>query len=143
MNSRRLACVLGAVLCCAPVLAVCAPVDQAYERVRATFSQKAPLVPNPQVLHADWQPAPFDPAPYTFTVEEIHANWDQFMRGLRLPYPSADYLQARYQRFPNLYRDLRYQDDDWEQHSRNVLEVWQAFFRGDFRHARDLSLIHI
>ncbi|WP_155133130.1 hypothetical protein [Alcanivorax sp. VBW004] len=139
MSSRRLACVLGAVLCCAPVLAVCAPVDQAYERVRATFSQKAPLVPNPQVLHADWQPAPFDPAPYTFTVEEIRANWNQFMRGLRLPYPSAGYLQARYQRFPNLYRDLRYQDDDWEQHSRNVLEVWQAFFRGDFRHARDLG----
>ena len=79
MNSRRLACVLGAVLCCASVPGAGAPVDQAYERARATFSQKAPLVPNPQVLHADWQPAPFDPAPYTFTVEEIRANWDQFM----------------------------------------------------------------
>jgi len=139
MNSRRLASVLGVVLWCIPLSGLCAPLDQAYERVRDTFAQKAPLAPNPPVLNGDWQPAPFDPAPYTFTVEEVRANWNQFMRGLRLPYPSADYLRARYQRFPDLYRDLRYQDDDWEQHSRNVLEVWQAFFRGDFRQARDLG----
>ena len=139
MITRQLAGMLGCWLCCIPLWLHAAPVDQAYDRARETFAQKVPLTLDPDVLDAPWVSAPFDAAPFTFTFEEIRQQWPSFMRGLRLPYPSADYLKARYQRFPALYRDLRYQDDDWQQHSRNVLEVWQAFFRGDFRHARDLG----
>ncbi|MEE2602051.1 MULTISPECIES: hypothetical protein [unclassified Alcanivorax] len=113
--------------------------DQAHQRARATFAQKAPLALDDQVLDAPWVSAPFEASAYTYTFDEIRQHWSTFMRGLRIPFPSPDYLKARYQRFPSLYRDLRYQDDNWEQHSRNVLEVWQAFFRGDFRHARELG----
>lgn len=122
-----------------PSVVLAAPVDQAYARAKATFAQRSPLPLEEAVLDAPWVSVPFDQAPFTYTYAEIEANWAHFMRGLQLPFPSADYLKSRYQRFPALYRDLRYQDDDWEQHSRNVLEVWQAFFRGDLRHARDLG----
>ena len=91
------------------------------------------------MLDTPWVPAPFEASSFTYTYDEIRQSWPDFMRGLRIPFPSPDYLEARYQRFPSLYRDLHYQDENWEQHSRNVLEVWQAFFRGDFRHARELG----
>lgn len=139
MAARRLAGMLGGMLCCLPLALYSAPVDQAHERARATFAQKVPLELDAQVLDGPWVSVPFDTSSYTYTFDEIRQHWPDFMRGLRIPFPSPDYLKARYQRFPSLYRDLRYQDDNWEQHSRNVLEVWQAFFRGDFRHARELG----
>ena len=139
MTTRRLAGMLGGMLCCLSLSLYAAPVDQAHERARATFAQKAPLELDAQVLDTPWVPAPFEASSYTYTYDEIRQHWPDFMRGLRIPFPSPDYLKARYQRFPALYRDLYYQDESWEQHSRNVLEVWQAFFRGDFRHARELG----
>ena len=138
MGAWRLAWMLGAILMF-PVSLSAAPVDQAYQRVEETFSQRAPLPLEDAVINGVGVSVPFDQAPYTYTYDEIREHWATFMRGLQLPYPSAEYLQSRYQRFPALYRDLRYQDADWQQHSRNVLEVWQAFFRGDLRHARDLG----
>lgn len=127
MAARRLAGMLGTMLCCLPLSLYSAPVDQAHQRARATFAQKAPLALDDQVLDAPWVSAPFEASAYTYTFDEIRQHWSTFMRGLGIPFPSPDYLKARYQRFPSLYRDLRYQDDNWEQHSRNVLEVWQAF----------------
>ena len=139
MAARRLAGMLGGMLCWLPLSLYAAPVDQAHERALATFAQKAPLALDAQVLDMSWESVPFDSSSYIYTFDEIRQQWPAFMRGLRIPFPSPDYLKARYQRFPALYRDLHYQDDNWEQHSRNVLEVWQAFFRGDFRHARELG----
>ncbi len=139
MAARRLAGMLGGMLCWLPLSLYAAPVDQAHERALATFAQKAPLALDAQVLDMPWESVPFDSSSYIYTFDEIRQQWPALMRGLRIPFPSPDYLKTRYQRFPALYRDLHYQDDNWEQHSRNVLEVWQAFFRGDFRHARELG----
>lgn len=140
MSARRLAGMLGTMLWLVSPSLWAAPVDQAYAQMRTTFAQRVPLPVDESVLRADWQPVPFDAAPYTYTFDELRQLWPQLMRGLKIPFPSADYLQQRYQRFPALYRDLRYQDADWQQHSQNVLEVWQAFFRGDFQRARELGL---
>ena len=141
MTIRNLAwrLVLAVLPLCFSAWVSAAPVDQAYARAKATFAQRSPLPLDEAVLEAPWVEVPFDQAPFTYTYDEIEANWSHFMRGLQLPFPSPEYLKSRYQRFPALYRDLRYQDDDWAQHSRNVLEVWAAFFRGDLRHARDLG----
>ena len=43
MTTRRLAGMLGGMLCCLSLSLYAAPVDQAHERARATFAQKAPL----------------------------------------------------------------------------------------------------
>ena len=138
---RILATVL---LACAslPVMSPASPGDQARERAIATFAQKdgARIAIDRTLIEAEWEKAPFDPLPYTFTFEEMRERWPELMRSLKIPYPSADYLRERYSRYPEIMRDLRYQDADWEMHSLNVLEVWQAFFRGDFRKARDLGI---
>lgn len=124
-----------------PVLAL-TPLEQAQRRVEATFSQKpnARLELDEAVFQQPWNAVPFDQAAFTYSFDEIKAKWPQLMRGLKIPYPSEDYLAQRYRHFPDMMRDLGYQDDDWRQHSLNVLETWQAFFRGDFQKARNLGI---
>lgn len=131
-----------AMLALTPDVQAASPVEQARERAVSTFAQSADkkLPVDAAVVEGEWNPVPFDQAPYTYTFEEIRANWDHFMRGLRIPYPSPEWLQSRFQRFPGLMHELGYQDRNWEMHSLNALETWQAFFRGDFRRARDLGI---
>jgi hypothetical protein len=133
-----------ALLACAslPLHSPASPGDQARARAMATFAQKdgARIVVDPLRIEAEWEKAPFDPLPYTYSFDEIRDRWPQLMRSLKIPYPSPEYLRERYTRFPDMMHDLGYQDADWEMHSLNVLEVWQAFFRGDFRKARDLGI---
>lgn len=125
-----------------PLYAIASPGDQARERAIATFAQKegAKIVVDPTVIEAEWERAPFDPLPFTYSFDEIRDKWPHLMRGLKIAYPSPEYLRERYTRFPEIMQQLGYQDGDWEMHSLNVLEVWQAFFRGDFRKARDLGI---
>lgn len=117
------------------------PLESAQARARATFEQKnsAQFDIDPAILNARWQTVPFDQKPYMFTFKEIELYWDRFMRGLRIPYPSPAYLKDRYARYPRFMHTLGYQDNDWEQHSLNVLETWQAYMRGDFQHAYNLG----
>lgn len=131
-----------AMLALTPGVQGASPVEQARERAVSTFAQSADkkLPVDAAVVEGEWNQVPFDQAPYTYTFEEIRANWDHFMRGLRIPYPSPEWLQSRFRRFPGLMHELGYQDRNWEMHSLNVLEAWQAFFRGDFRKARDLGI---
>lgn len=135
----RASLLLGLLLTISPLVA--SPLEQARARAFQTFEQRdaARFEVNPAILARPWQPAPFDPAPFTYTFEEIRANWDYFMRGLRIPFPSAEYLRERYQHFPQLMHTLGYQDDRWQQHSLNVLETWQAYLRGDFEKAYRLG----
>lgn len=125
-----------------PLHVTASPGDQARERAIATFAQKegAKIVVDPTVIEAEWERAPFDPLPFTYSFDEIRDQWPHLMRGLKIAYPSPEYLRERYTRFPEIMQQLGYQDADWEMHSLNVLEVWQAFFRGDFRKARDLGI---
>ncbi len=125
-----------------PLQLIASPGDQARARAIATFAQKdgAKIVVDPTVIEAEWERAPFDPLPFTYSFDEIRDQWPHLMRGLKIAYPSPEYLRERYTRFPEIMQQLGYQDADWEMHSLNVLEVWQAFFRGDFRKARDLGI---
>lgn len=91
-------------------------------------------------LKRRWQAFPFDPAPFSYTFAELEQQWDSLLRGYLIPYPSPQYLRARYQRYPQMWKELKFQDEDYAMHSRNVLEVWLLFFRGDFQAAREAGL---
>lgn len=138
---QRCALAAGTLLIAAGTYAA-SPIEQARERAISTFAQAADkkLPVDPAVVEGEWNSVPFDQAPYTYTFKEIRANWDHFMRGLRIPYPSPEWLKSRFERFPGLMHELGYQDRNWEMHSLNVLEAWQAFLRGDFKKARDLGI---
>lgn len=137
----RLGCLL---LLCALLVSPlqASPLVDAENRAKATFAwpEQALSAADQAWIERQWAKVPFDASRYTYTFEEIRQKWPQLMRGMQLDYPSADYLRSRYLKFPGLLQSLGYQDADWQQHSYNVLETWQAFFRGDYQHAYRLGL---
>lgn len=122
-------------------VAQAAPIDQAENQAKSTFNwpDSQLSVEDQAWVDQTWARAPVNQQLYTYTFAEIKARWPELMRGLKLDFPSPDYLKERYLKFPGLMQSLEYQDANWEQHSLNVLEVWQAFFRGDFQHAYQLG----
>ena len=135
--------ILIGLLLAAAVLTVSAtPAEQARARVLETFAQleRNRIPVDPEVINGPWRAPPINRNAYTYTFDEIRDNWDYLMRGLLIAYPSPEYIERLANRYPNLMHEMHYGDADWEQHSLNVLEVWQAFFRGDYRRARDLGI---
>ncbi|MFZ5756865.1 MAG: hypothetical protein ACOY3X_08180 [Pseudomonadota bacterium] len=97
------------------------------------------LTADADYLKRPWKTLPFDPEPFSYTFEELETHWDTLLRGYQIPFPSPEYLRKRYARYPQLWKELRFQDEDYAMHSRNALEVWLQFFRGDFQAARNLG----
>jgi hypothetical protein len=87
------------------------------------------------VVAGDWAAFPYPQAAYTYTFAELEQQWDSLLRGYMIPFPSPEYLRQRYARYPQLWKELRFPDENWAMHSRNTLEVWLLFFRGDFKAA--------
>lgn len=94
---------------------------------------------DPRIIQQPWRPVPFQQMTYTMTADEVRDLWPELMRGMRFPYPSAEYLKERYTRYPKLRAELKFKDADWEMHEQNTLEVWILFFRGDFQEAYRLG----
>ena len=57
------------------------------------------------------------------------------MRMLRIPYPSPEYLKTRMEKFPSIRKSLPNFNGDYNELSRNVINVWRLFFRGDYQEA--------
>lgn len=98
------------------------------------------IVPEADFLRRPWKPIPWDTQPFSYTYAEMETHWDTLLRGYLIPFPSPEYLRKRYVRYPQLWKELQFQDEDYVMHSRNALEVWLLFFRGDFQSARDLGV---
>jgi tetratricopeptide (TPR) repeat protein len=98
------------------------------------LSDDADIPIEQQVLRKPWHRAPFGPRAFDMPVERIARDWDKLMRLMRVPYPSADYLRIRHKKFPDIVNADTF-NGDYEQLSRDVLEVWRLFFRGDFQEA--------
>jgi hypothetical protein len=124
-----------------PTVLDASPLSEAQTQARTTFDwpQSSLSASDRELVEQPWARVPLDQSRFTFTFEQIRQKWPVLMRGLKLDFPSPDYLKTRYLKFPGLLQTLKYKDSDWQQHSYNVLEVWQAFFRGDFQHASQLG----
>ncbi|MFZ5723820.1 MAG: hypothetical protein ACOY33_09170 [Pseudomonadota bacterium] len=97
------------------------------------------LTADADYLKRPWRTMPFDQEPFSYTFGELETHWDTLLRGYMIPFPSPEYLRKRYARYPQLWKELKFQDEDYAMHSRNTLEVWLQFFRGDFQAARNLG----
>ncbi len=87
-----------------------------------------------------WKPVPFSRTLFDYTVEEITERWDEFMVGIRAPFPSAQYLEYMIANHPELVEGVEAFTGDFEDFSRKNLEVWRLFLRGDFQQAREEGL---
>lgn len=135
---RLMLCSIGLLMAC---ITHASPLEQAQEKSRATFDWPASELSDADQTRVNkpWPNYHANQERFTFTFEQIKEKWPELMRGMKIEYPSASYLKTRYEMFPGLLQSLAYPDDNWEMHSANVLEVWQAFFRGDFQHASELG----
>lgn len=93
---------------------------------------------DPILINQPWQPVPFATSFFDLPEEQLEQAWPRLMRGLLVPYPSAEYLQLRLQHFPELLEELGpHFDGDYQRLSQEVLHTWRLFFRGDFRAAKE------
>lgn len=98
-------------------------------------SKEDQIVVSQRIFAKTGNKVPFGTQAFDYTPEQIKELWPQLMDGLRVPYPSPEYLKTRLDRFPafrNSYPDF---DGDYEQYSRDVVNVWRLFFRGDYQQA--------
>ena len=83
-----------------------------------------------------WNEVPYNRAYFTYTDAEIREKWDYLMRGLRMPYPSADYLRRQFEKYPFLRDGLEDFDGDFQSLEGRYVNVWRHFFAGNFQTAR-------
>lgn len=93
---------------------------------------------DPELINSAWQPAPFQTRYFDIPEDQLEARWPALMRGLLIPYPSAEYLRIRIERFEDLRAELGPDfHGDYERLSRDILYAWRLFLRGDLRAAKD------
>ena len=91
-----------------------------------------------RVLNKPWNPVPFRTDVFNYTDAQMKERWPYLMRALLIPFPSAEYLEKRIEYFPELKEELGPEfNGDYEMLSRQILQAWRLFFRGEFRAARD------
>lgn len=93
---------------------------------------------DPDLINSAWQQVPFQTRYFDIPEDQLEARWPALMRGLLIPYPSAEYLRVRIERFEDLREELGPEfDGDYERLSRDILHAWRLFLRGDLRAAKD------
>ncbi|MEE3321373.1 MAG: hypothetical protein VX258_11850 [Pseudomonadota bacterium] len=93
------------------------------------------------LVKGEWARVPFQTRYFDYPPEELKAKWDVLTRAISVPYPSAEYLQKRFERFPIFKEELGPDfDGDYEVLSQQILHTWRLFFRGDFRAAKDYGV---
>ena len=93
-----------------------------------------------RIFQRRWTDVPFNKDFFTYTDAQMEARWGEFMRGLRAPFPSPDFLEYAIERYPDLVAGVDAFNGDYEDFSRKLLEVWRLFLRGDFQESREKGL---
>ncbi|MDF1630363.1 MAG: hypothetical protein P1U78_11250 [Alcanivoracaceae bacterium] len=84
-----------------------------------------------------WKKPPFDQRFFTYTDAQIEEKWDYLMRGLRIPYPSAEYIRALSAKYPFITEGIDGFDGDFEALEKSCLSAWRNFFAGNFQQSRN------
>ena len=90
-----------------------------------------------RIFLVTWEKPPFDQRFFTYTDEQIKEKWDYLMRGLRIPYPSAEYIRELAQKYPFLIADIENFDGDYAGLEKRYMSAWRKFFAGDYQESRN------
>lgn len=99
------------------------------------LSKDAEIPVSQRVFQKTWNKPPFGTRAFDMTPEQIKANWPHMMRALRVPYPSPEYLRARFERFPAFRESYPDFDGNFNKLSEEVIDIWRLFMRGDYQQA--------
>lgn len=124
-------------LSCLPLAAAAAPADdEDAEILEDEDLEETEIVIDEKLHTTPWNKVRFDQRVVTYGPEQLKGRWDVLNRGLLAEYPSPEYLRDRLENFPEFRIGLENFDGDYQKLSRNVLDVWALFYRGDFQAAR-------
>ncbi|MEE4250419.1 MAG: hypothetical protein V2I38_07500 [Alcanivoracaceae bacterium] len=90
-----------------------------------------------RIFLVTWRKPPFDQRFFTYTDEQIREKWDYLMRGLRIPYPSADYMRDLSAKYPFIIEDIDGFNGDFDALEKSLLSAWRKFFAGDYQESRN------
>ncbi|MFN3713293.1 MAG: hypothetical protein ACK4SX_06525 [Alcanivoracaceae bacterium] len=93
-----------------------------------------------RIFRVRWNEVPFDKRFFTYTDDQIKEKWDYLMRGLRIPYPSAEYMRAQSAKYPFVLHGIKDFDGDFDKLEKRYVDVWRKFFAGDYQQARNAGL---
>lgn len=99
------------------------------------LSKEAEIAVSERVFTKTWNKPPFGTRAFDMTPAQIKANWPQMMRALGVPYPSPEYLKARFEKFPAFKQSYPGFDGNFQKLSAEVVDIWRLFLRGDFQDA--------
>jgi hypothetical protein len=80
-----------------------------------------------RIFRVRWNEVPFDKRFFTYTDEQIEEKWDYLMRGLRIPFPSAEYMRAQSTKYPFIIEGIKDFDGDFDKLEKRYLSVWRKF----------------
>lgn len=111
--------------------------DDEMDEVTPEELQMEDIPVDERIFMVEWNRVPYDTRYFTYTDEQLREKWDYLMRGLKMPYPSAAYLQRLLERYPFMKEGLEDFDGDYHKLEKRYLEVWRQFFAGNFQPARE------
>ena len=94
-----------------------------------------------RIFLAKWNEVPFDKRFFTYTDEQLEEKWDYLMRGLLFPFPSAEFMEDEFKKYPFLAEGIKDWDGkDFQALEKIYLNLWRQFFAGEFQSCRNESL---
>jgi len=115
--------------------------DDEMDEVTAEELQMQEIPVDERIFEEKWNDVPYKKSYFTYTDAQIREKWDYLMRGLKVPYPSAQYMRTQFQKYPFMSEDIQNWDGkDYDGLERRYLAVWRMFFAGDFQQAREEGL---
>ncbi|MCG8393903.1 MAG: hypothetical protein MI745_12545 [Pseudomonadales bacterium] len=115
-------------------------VDDEMDEVTPEELQMQEIPVDERIFQEKWNEVPYKKSYFTYTDQQIREKWDYLMRGLKVPYPSAAYMQEQFEKYPFMKEGIVDWDGDYQALEARSLRVWRLFFAGDFQQARELGL---
>lgn len=114
--------------------------DDEMDEVTAEELQIEDIPVDERIFLETWNKVPYNTSYFTYTDEQLKEKWDYLMRGLKVPYPSAAYIEKQFGKYPFLKEGVKDFDGDYTKLEKRFLEVWRLFFAGEFQEARNKGL---
>ena len=74
--------------------------DDEMDEVTAEELQMQEIPVDERIFQEKWNDVPYKKSYFTYTDAQIREKWDYLMRGLKVPYPSADYMRPAFAVLP-------------------------------------------
>ena len=114
--------------------------DDEMDEVTAEELQIEDIPVDERIFITKWNKVPYDMRYFTYSDQQIKEKWDYLMRGLKVPYPSAAFLERQFKKYPFLKDGIEGFNGDFASLEKRYVDVWRKFFAGDFQAAREEGL---